>query len=85
MSGRNGKPVDLLLLEGKKHLTQEEIEARKNQEAGMKSGADYKPNAKVRANPVALKMFRKLKVYAGSEHPHAAQQPVAWVPSVQEA
>lgn len=26
-------------------------------------------------NPLGRKMFRKLKVYAGSEHPHAAQQP----------
>jgi large subunit ribosomal protein L13 len=25
-------------------------------------------------------MMKKLKVYAGSEHPHAAQQPVAWTP-----
>ena len=25
-------------------------------------------------------MFRKLKVYAGPEHPHAAQQPLAWDP-----
>ena len=26
-------------------------------------------------NKLGRKMFRKLKVYAGSEHPHAAQQP----------
>jgi large subunit ribosomal protein L13 len=25
-------------------------------------------------------MIKKLKVYAGSEHPHAAQQPVEWKP-----
>ena len=25
-------------------------------------------------------MIKKLKVYAGPEHPHAAQQPVAWQP-----
>ena len=25
-------------------------------------------------------MMRKLKVYAGAEHPHQAQQPVAWQP-----
>ena len=25
-------------------------------------------------------MIKKLKVYAGPEHPHAAQQPVAWEP-----
>ncbi len=27
-------------------------------------------------NKLGRKMFKKLKVYAGSEHPHAAQQPV---------
>jgi large subunit ribosomal protein L13 len=27
------------------------------------------------SNPLGRTMFRKLKVYAGSEHPHAAQQP----------
>jgi large subunit ribosomal protein L13 len=26
-------------------------------------------------NPLGRKMFRKLKVYAGPEHPHAAQKP----------
>ncbi|MDM7322305.1 MAG: 50S ribosomal protein L13, partial [Gammaproteobacteria bacterium] len=26
-------------------------------------------------NPLGRQMFRKLKVYAGSEHPHVAQQP----------
>ncbi|CCK74590.1 MAG: large subunit ribosomal protein L13 [Oleispira sp.] len=26
-------------------------------------------------NPLGRDMYRKLKVYAGSEHPHAAQQP----------
>ncbi|MFP6816514.1 MAG: 50S ribosomal protein L13 [Pseudomonadales bacterium] len=28
-------------------------------------------------NPLGRAMFRKLKVYAGSEHPHSAQQPEA--------
>jgi large subunit ribosomal protein L13 len=27
-------------------------------------------------NPLGRAMFRKLKVYAGSEHRHAAQQPL---------
>jgi large subunit ribosomal protein L13 len=27
-------------------------------------------------NPLGRAMFRKLKVYAGGEHPHSAQQPV---------
>ncbi|MEH6580395.1 MAG: 50S ribosomal protein L13 [Halioglobus sp.] len=28
-------------------------------------------------NPLGRAMFKKLKVYAGSEHPHTAQQPLA--------
>jgi large subunit ribosomal protein L13 len=28
-------------------------------------------------NPLGRAMFRKLKVYAGGDHPHAAQQPQA--------
>ena len=28
-------------------------------------------------NPLGREMFRKLKVYAGSDHPHTAQQPKA--------
>lgn len=44
---------------------------------------EKKPEALVQAavkgmlpkNKLGRKMFRKLKVYAGSEHPHAAQQP----------
>ncbi len=27
-------------------------------------------------NPLGRAMFKKLKVYAGTEHPHAAQQPI---------
>ncbi len=26
-------------------------------------------------NPLGREMYRKLKVYEGNEHPHAAQQP----------
>lgn len=29
-------------------------------------------------NKLGDKMYRKLKVYRGAEHPHAAQQPEAW-------
>ncbi len=29
--------------------------------------------------PLGRAMFKKLKVYAGSEHPHSAQQPKTWV------
>ena len=61
LSGRPGKPVGLLLLEGKKHLTKEEIEDRKNQEAGLKSNSDFRPNKKVVQNKTAYAMFKKLK------------------------
>ena len=30
-------------------------------------------------NPLGRAMYRKLKVYVGSEHPHAAQQPMQLV------
>ena len=29
-------------------------------------------------------MMKKLKVYSGSEHPHAAQRPVAWAPTTRK-
>ncbi len=29
-------------------------------------------------NALGRKMLKKLKVYAGEQHPHAAQQPIAW-------
>jgi large subunit ribosomal protein L13 len=28
-------------------------------------------------NPLGRAMYKKLKVYAGTEHPHTAQQPIA--------
>lgn len=31
-------------------------------------------------NPLGRAMLKKLKVYAGAEHPHVAQQPVLWNP-----
>jgi phage terminase small subunit len=61
LSGRPGKPVDLLLLNGTKHLTKEEIEARTAQENSLKSKAKYKPNKKVIQNKTAYTMFKKLK------------------------
>ena len=29
-------------------------------------------------NALGRKMYKKLKVYAGNEHPHQAQQPQPW-------
>lgn len=61
MAGRPAKPIDLLLMEGKKHLTKAEIETRKKHEQGLRSGTAFRANEKVRNNPIALRMFRSLK------------------------
>lgn len=61
MAGRPAKPIDLHLVEGKKHLTKREIAERKKQESSLKSNTTFRPNEKVKNNPVALKMFKKLK------------------------
>jgi large subunit ribosomal protein L13 len=49
---------------------------------------DRKPNEALRRvvkgmlphNRLGAQLLRKLKIYAGPEHPHDAQMPVAWVP-----
>lgn len=61
MAGRPAKPIDLHIVEGRKHLTKREIAERKNQENSLKSNTTFRPNEKVKNNPVALKMFKKLK------------------------
>lgn len=61
MAGRPAKPIDLHIVEGKKHLTKSEIEARKAQENSLKSQTNFRPNEHVKNNKAALKMFRKLK------------------------
>jgi phage terminase small subunit len=62
MRGRPGKPVNLLMMEGRKHLTKSEIEARTQQEQGLQSGNKrFKPNEKVMQNETALKTFKQLK------------------------
>ena len=62
--GRNAKPTELLLLEGKTHLTKAQLEKRKAQEIKLK-------NQTIRADPMvmadkrALKEFKNLrKLYA---------------------
>jgi large subunit ribosomal protein L13 len=36
-------------------------------------------------NRLGAQMLHRLKVYAGSEHPHEAQQPVVWEPLTAES
>lgn len=58
--GRNAKPVDVLIIEGKKHLTKEEIEARKENE--IKFGdTELKCPDYVKKDPVAYKKWKEIK------------------------
>lgn len=61
MAGRPSKPVELILLEGKTHLTKKQIAERKAKEESLKSDSPYQPNKKVKNNPVALETFLKLQ------------------------
>jgi len=60
---RPAKPIELHLLNGnKRHLTQQEIADRQQQEAKLKSGArTYKPSQQVKQDKNAIAMFRKLQ------------------------
>jgi len=57
--GRNGQPIDILTAVGKKHLTKEEIQQRKESEIHV-GGARLKCPDYVKADPVALKKWREL-------------------------
>ena len=69
MAGRPSKPVDLIVLEGRTHLTKKQIEDRRKKEESLKSDSPYQPNKKVKSNPVALEMFYKLqKLYRNIDY-----------------
>ncbi len=55
---------------GIKSMNAAEMLERKPEEIVKKAVKGMLPK-----NPLGRKMLRKLKVYAGAEHPHAAQQP----------
>jgi len=55
---------------GLKSITADKLRATKPTELVSKAVKGMLPH-----NPLGRKVFRKLKVYAGSEHPHQAQQP----------
>lgn len=57
--GRNGQPIDILTATGKKHLTKEEIQHRKESEIKM-GGSRLKCPDYIKADPVALKRWREL-------------------------
>jgi large subunit ribosomal protein L13 len=51
------------------------ISFRKTDRQGTRAGLQTAVRGMLPRNPLGRAMFRKLKVYAGAEHPHAAQQP----------
>ena len=67
--GRPSKPIELILLEGKTHLTKKQIEARKKKESSLNSETPYQPNKKVKNSPIAFETFGKLqKLYKKIEY-----------------
>ena len=61
---------------GIKSVTREMELARKPQEALRRVVRGMIPH-----NRLGDAVIRKLKVYAGPDHPHEAQKPVAWAPA----
>lgn len=61
MAGRPSKPAELIILEGKSHRTNAEIESRKKLEALMYTGIHMKPWPEVKADPIALKEFNRVR------------------------
>lgn len=57
---------------GIKGITFEKLQAKKPEKIIETAVKGMLPK-----NPLGRKMYRKLKVYAGGEHPHTAQQPIA--------
>lgn len=58
---------------GLRETTFEELQAKKPEEIIRHAVKGMMPKG-----PLGRQMFKKLKVYAGSEHKHEAQQPEAW-------
>lgn len=77
MAGRPSKPVDLILMEGKNHITKAEIEVRKNAEAALRAGGEIQADNAVKASPVAFKEFKRLKkLYSKIEFVDAFDQQI---------
>lgn len=58
---------------GLRELTFEKLQARKPEEIIRHAVSGMMPKGKL-----GRQMFKKLKVYAGAEHKHTAQQPEVW-------
>ncbi len=58
---------------GLREITFEDLQAKKPEEIIRHAVKGMMPKG-----PLGRQMFKKLKVYAGSEHNHAAQKPEVW-------
>lgn len=58
---------------GLKEIALRDLRAKKPEEIIRHAVKGMMPNGKL-----GRQMYKKLKVYAGSEHPHAAQNPETW-------
>lgn len=61
MAGRPSKPIELIVLENKNHITKAEIKARKQAEATLKTNSPLIETEAVKGNKVAHKEFLRLK------------------------
>lgn len=61
MSGRPSKPTELIVIEGKTHLTKSEIEYRKQNEKALYTGENFNEIDIVKSNKIAHKEFLRLK------------------------
>ena len=59
---------------GLREITFEKLQAKNPEEIIRHAVKGMMPNGRL-----GRQMFKKLKIYAGSEHPHAAQKPEVWI------
>ena len=64
MGGRPSKPIGMIVLEGKNHITKREIAERESAESAMNVSGDIKETKSVKKSKVAHKEFQRLiKLY----------------------
>lgn len=60
------KPVEVLRIEGKSHRTKAELEKREKAESGLLSGRKMRESKRVRENPRAHEVFRRVRQILGA-------------------